>query len=328
MWAESRNLWTLNSAVRIETTGLYRFTLLLGKPSSQSSYSLIFSVLCTHVDNSAETFEQPHNVRYKRQTRLNAQINSNIQQYITPILNVSINKKLNHLYLESGSLPMSHDLKGPAGGKGLIHRTLCFCFIIHRSVGLQLIAVLPNFFLMKERLSNVSYPEESPPMKTVTWARGLLQHCQLADRNFRDISSLHKTTVCSVYKHHSSYKSELKAATWISYLSCHREADQKQRTWNRDIFNCHYWYEVSANTILMQYTHTHTHTQNTRNCRHNKLRSLKLLHCVADCSCVKIKRSVSNLRWYSRQRHEQTASYVFVLKCCIFCLDGSRWSAC
>jgi len=44
---------------------------------------------------------------------------------------------------------MSHDLKGPSGGMGLIHRSVCFCFIIYRSVGLQLTAVLPNFFLMK-----------------------------------------------------------------------------------------------------------------------------------------------------------------------------------
>jgi len=105
-----------------------------------------------HVDNSAETFEQPHNVRYKKQTPLNAQINSNIQQYITLILNVRIHKKLIDLDLESGRLPMSHDLKGPTGGKGLIHRSLCFCFVIYRSVGLQLIAVLPNLFLTKEHL--------------------------------------------------------------------------------------------------------------------------------------------------------------------------------
>jgi len=31
-----------------------------------------------HVDNSAETFEQPHNVGYKTQTPLNAQTNSHI----------------------------------------------------------------------------------------------------------------------------------------------------------------------------------------------------------------------------------------------------------
>jgi hypothetical protein len=50
-------------------------------------------------------------------------------------------------------------------------------------------------------------------MKTVTGARGLLQHCQLADRNFRDIPSLHKIAICSVYKQYYFYKSELKAAT-------------------------------------------------------------------------------------------------------------------
>ena len=179
--------------------------------------------------------------------------------------------------MESGRLPMSHDLKGPSGGMGLIHRSLCFCFcfILYRSVCLQLIEVLPNFFLMQVYpWSNVSHPEESPPMKTATRARGLLQHCQLADRNFRDISS----HIWNFSQDYCMFRLQTTLFLQIRIKSryMHRLAKLSSWGWSETkkhgtgIFTTAITDLRSLSTLLLCdiyiyiYTHTHTHTKYTQ----------------------------------------------------------------
>jgi hypothetical protein len=109
------------------------------------------------------------------------------------------------LDLESGHLPMSCDLKGPAGGMGLIHRSPCYCFMTDY-IGQVTCTSRPTAYRGAAQLpSHVSYPQESPTINTFTGhktgARRLLQNCQLPDGNSRDISSQIRNFSQDYYKY-------------------------------------------------------------------------------------------------------------------------------
>ena len=161
---------------------------------------------------------------------------------------------------------MSHDLKGPGGGMGLSHRSLCFCFIIYRSVGRG----------ASQPLSHESTPEVTfnIPRKPHLWKQLLEYEDYSSTANWQtEISAMYPVTydfcftrllyACSVYKQHYSYKSsymnrlaKLPSWGWSETKNMKQGYLQLQLLiWG---LNQHYCYAIYIYIYIYIYIKTHT----------------------------------------------------------------------